>query len=73
MSPEKSNSDSYAGNIIWGIIVVFGILQIWTYFKMISRKEEQINYEAIIAEKDLIIEGQQRQLERQNKIIEDLQ
>lgn len=72
MLPEKSNSDNYVGNIIWGIIVAFGILQVWTYFKMISRREEKINYENIIAEKDKIIEEQQRQLKRQNKIIESL-
>lgn len=68
MLNEKSTDDT-TGNIIWGIILLFESLRIWRYIRQVIKKEEIKDYEAIIAEKDKIIERQQIQLNRITKLL----
>jgi hypothetical protein len=72
MLPEKSDSDNVTQGAIWGVTLLFCVLQVGSYFNKVWRHEDDKNYEDIIAEKDKIIEEQQRQLDRQMKIIESL-
>ena len=68
MSQENSNIDDNTGNVIWAVILLFGVLQIWHYIRTIMRKDEGKDYEAIIFEKDKLIE----KLTEQNNILTKL-
>ncbi len=69
MSQENSNIDDNTGNVIWAVILLFGVLQIWHYIRTIMRKDEGKDYEAIIFEKDKLIEKLTEQNNRLTKLI----
>ena len=69
MSTEKSSLDETTGNLIFGAIFIIGVLYVWHYFVQISKKKDFKNYEAIIREKDKVIERQQEQIERMIKLL----
>ena len=71
MSNEKPNLNEIAGNILWAVIFAFGVLSVWHYVRQVMKKEEMKDYEAIIAEKDKIIERQQIMINRQNKLLKN--
>ena len=72
MQPKDGDSKDYLSTILFACIAIFEFFRIYRYVRAIMNEDEAKDYEMIIAEKDKIIRHQQRELDRQKKIIDEL-